>query len=636
MDPNHPFIPNSFAPVPEVQPPTRKSHKLIIVFTILILLILTGSVFAYMYVKELGLFSHPSYSENTFLSSLLEKVSAIDSLSYAFSASLEVVPRDADAKPFAVAVSNTPELRKHYQADAERARDVSSLLYALQPVSKTNSYPTSLKALVAARASQKYASPVSITDPITKREYEYAVTPDGKDFRLSVNFETADALREIKDGYRYTATSTLVNGMKATFTKDSSPFYSLSQEPPKPFFVEMQDSARMLPVDMDASLTVSGATDLQSEVSDWLFNVDAEGDFGDLTYKINADALKKAEDYFFRINNLPSIFMSFVPFKKGQWVKVSPKQTATSSSMIDRYSFVEYEKTYKDNRQKLADLSKKLIALADSERLIRFKKPPRREKVDGRTLTRYELSIRKEALLPFYTKAVQLLDSDEFLKDLDIRVDEGMIEYLQSSEFNQVFDYFDKNTQLVLWIDAEGFPAISEMTIRVVPPDTATQLADKQANIIFKIIYKDINKPLTIKAPTGAVDLEKVLKDAEKNRYGYDASGLASIRANLSSVRSAAEIAYTKNSYGKKPFTLGPCKQMADTLFADKSLYSLISDATEGNPTKATCVATGSVGSVSAYAVSVPLPDTPQYSWCVDSTGDSVQIDGVINGARCR
>jgi len=49
----------------------------------------------------------------------------------------------------------------------------------------------------------------------------------------------------------------------------------------------------------------------------------------------------------------------------------------------------------------LVSILKKAAQIADQEQLITFKNSPKRETVDGRSLTRYDLQIRKEAILLF-------------------------------------------------------------------------------------------------------------------------------------------------------------------------------------------------------------------------------------------
>jgi hypothetical protein len=217
------------------------------------------------------------------------------------------------------------------------------------------------------------------------------------------------------------------------------------------------------------------------------------------------------------------------------------------------------------------------------------------------------------------------------------------MDYLKSKEFSEMFDYIDENVNFVFWANSQGYPAMIEISIIVIPPDTATQLADKQGELTFKAVFKDINKPLNINVPNESIPIEQAMKEYENNILGQlgEASvrgETAKLKANLSGFRAVAELVYdqtTGGGYGQKTFSLGPCKKMASTLFGDETAYSYISKATNEEPSKATCISTYLSGKVNSYAVSVPLPDSPDYSWCVDSSGNSRQIKGSVKKESC-
>jgi uncharacterized pyridoxamine 5'-phosphate oxidase family protein len=651
------------SPRSTIQPlyPEPRRSKLPIVITAIIIVLALGTV-AFAYIEKIGPFKVASYSESTFFTNLLKKGAGIHSASYMASAALNVGPRAAGAEPFTTKISNTAALRQKYQNDVKRANDVSSIVNLLQSATgnyytgfyeiptvqtngktakpKTKPYPASLQALKESLGNNSYYKTLTFKDPGTGKEYDYKLTDNGSNFALTVTFETGDAISAIKRGYNYAATTTPVQGMTATFTKASYTYLYLQSEPPKPFIVELGEMMRQMPPDVDVSGSVSAATDFkQGALADWLFNFNAQGSFGDLSYKVNVDALKKGSDYYFKINNMPSILFGSYATIKGKWVKVTSQVATTSKNSYSSdlgSELPKLEKEYKEKRDKIIKLLVKAASIADEEKLVAFKSSPRKEKIEGRELVRYDITIRKEAILPFYKKLGQEVDSNPDYSDFKGIVDQGLIEYLESKEFDEVFDYYNKNSEYIFWTDIAGFPAAIQNTLRIIPPDTATQLKGKQVNIIFKLGLNDINKPVTIEAPTGAVSLETVMKDFEKNAYGSDGE-LAAMKSNLSFVRSQAEIVYdkTKQSYGTKPFTLGACKQTASTLFANKDVFASITKATNDNPSKATCVSKGTTGKVTSYAVSVPLPDDADYSWCIDSTGQSKQIMGNLKSDSC-
>jgi len=653
---------NNYGPVVVAQIPNHKLEKTF--FTALALIILLGAfgVVGYLLFQKGGFFvSSTQYTEDTFFSQLLSKSSQITSSSYGVSTALTVEERDADAKPFTIQVSNEAEIRQQYQDDYSRVENIRSILMMLgqygpntfEPSRK--SYPTTLAKLIADN-KDLYNQKTKITDPVSGNEYEYRVTEGGKNFDLVVMFATSDAVQSVAESSSFSIQNTSTTGettdnkkpttnvgKKVTFTKNSPNYFYFSNEPKKPFLVELGDSMKSLPADVRGSLAIQATSENKGEtLGDFLFNVDAEGSLGDLSYKINADAMKKDSDYYFKINNIPSFFGTFSAFK-GKWVKV-PGNVSTSTESgygTSEISYLakelpEFEESFKKNKTQAIAFVKKVAAIADEVGLVVFKDTPKQETVDGRKLTRYVIQIKKDSILDFYTKLDDELKNNPELKEYSTLVDDqGLKEYFASQEFNEVFDYVDKNTQLVLWIDNEGFPAIMEYRMRVVPPDTAIQLAGKQIKIVFKVTLSDINKPINIKVPANAVLFEDVEKQVEDNQ-NYSVSKTEELKTTLSNLRSSVEIARSNSIYTQKQFALGACKKTTGTLFGNTDVFNFIEKATQSNPSKATCVSKGTAGNVTSWAISVPLSDTPEYSWCVDSAWSSIQIRGVLKSESCQ
>lgn len=635
------------------QPSSGKKKGLLVGIVVVVFLLLAGGAFGYMYVEKIGVFSLDRYTEETFFTNLLAKSSEITSSSYKASASIDVGMREVGAEPFTVHNTNAAEIRQKYQNDYTRAQSVSSIITSLNSKipsnynTKATGLPTSITKLFdGVNSSYYYYGTPSVTDPTTNAEYEYAVTDNGNDYALGVTFETNDAIKTIKRGYRYAATTTIITGMKVVFTKNSYSYFYLTQEPPKPFLVQVSDATAMIPTDMSASMAFSASSDWKAEMANWIFNIDAAGSFGDLTYKVNVDAMKKDKDYYFKINNIPSLFGGGLANAKGKWVKVTATTSTSTGSMYDydelsylSRSLPKYEESYKKDREKSVKFIKLFAKTADSEKLIKFNGEPVSEKIDGRNLVRYELEVRKEAILPFYTKLNDAVNADPDLSTYKELIDQGLVDYLKSDEFTQVFEYYSKNKKLTLWTDTNGFPAIVEQKYRVIPPATATNLKDKQVNLVFKLILSNINEPVDIKAPSPVIPIEDLIKETKSASYGNDIGGIAELKSNLSRIRSQAEIVYDQNGaggYGKTAFPLGSCSQKTGTLFADVTLYSYITKAEALGGGSASCISKSKNGVVSSYAVSVPLSDSPEYSWCVDSTGSSKQIKGAITTDICK
>jgi hypothetical protein len=516
----------------------RSTRALIIVLPILILLCILGGV-AYAYVMNVGPFAHMPYNENNLISGILNSSAHIDSSSYRISGSIKVVPRDADARPFAVQTSNEEQIRLMYENDAQRAKSINAILPALRTYK--GAFPPTLQQVISSAPSYYGASKASLRDPKTKAPYIYRSVSGGKDFQLTVSFETADALASIKRFEKYSSSTVEIVGQTVTFSKNSDSYVYVSSEPPKPFIVQLGEWMRFLSPDVSASLGVSAASNWKNSGGEWKFNIDAVGDFGDLSYKVNADALKKGDTYYFRINNLPSL--GFFDLPKGQWVKISPSAASSSPSSFSTLGFLasslpKEEKNYKERRAALVDYIKKIAAAADREHVFQFKRSPATEFANGKILYRYDLKVQKSAVLPFYQDMLNEAKNNESVQEYDLFNDPGTIDYLKSDEFSQVFDYIDKNTQVALWVDPQGYPEKLEYTMRVVPPDTAQQLKDKQVIVVLEMDISDINVPVTIDVPKDAKDIEDLINQSDAN----DNYSLDSARTNGRDARRIADI----------------------------------------------------------------------------------------------
>ena len=604
-----------------------KHHHLAKVFGVVVLIAaIAGGVYAYT--GGVNPFSKKIlYSEENLFSGILEKTASINTSSYSASGSLSVVPREAGAKPFVLDVTEDEVVKKQYENDVKRSRDISGIMGALRYSSYDATYPSTLQKL---KEDDFGYNDFSTNDPLTSQPYGYTVTNGGKGYTLKVVFETQDAITQIRRGYEFDETKTLIDGRLVTFTETSDSYFYLSSTLPKPLLVELGEMAEYLPNEFKMDGTVSAKTDWQTEsISDWVFNIDANGDFGDLQYKVNIDALKKDKDYYFKINNIPSIFLGKMSDAKGVWIKVSPKDENESgySDYNDlaffANEFLDSEESYKETRAETTHLLNMAAKFADEEKLFSFKNKPSAEKVDGETLYRYELQFNKPSILPFYQKL--LAEARTTQNKYELFEDEGMVAYLQSKEFDAVFDYYQNNTSLILWTDKAGFPAILEYKLRLVPPDNAEQLKDKQADLVFKIKISDINKPIIIEAPADAKNIDEVGGSplGEARIKGANAA----IKANLSSIRASAELYYDENSnsYGKLSLT-GSCDATEGTLFSDdlinKSIVAVKDIIKNETGSSVLCY-----GSPVAWAVSASLIDTDTDTetgyWCVDSTGAS-------------
>lgn len=632
------IVPPQMPPIPTMsammgEPPKKSSTGLLVFLIILLFLVIVGGISAFAYTQKIGPFKPKYYSEQTFLPSILAKVYEVTSGSSKVSVNLNVGPRDADAKPLVV---NKPdaELLKKYENDYKRASNLGAVVRALnnhknQKTNTSKKYPESLSVLTAKSPS------LDIKDPVTKADYKYEMTENGENFSLTVDFETEQAIPRIKE-YGSDDTEIDIVGTTAVFSKKSPSYFYLSSRPPQTFLEGVESSLTLMPSEINVTGQVSVLSEWgKDKLTEWLLNVNGEGSFGDLSYKINGDGMKKAENYYFKINNIPSLFfLSEVAAYKGQWFRISLDdiKKSTGLSMFGDI-FKELEKSEEYNK-KFKEFWYKVVEIAGAKQVLYFKTLPRQEKVNGVNLTRYELGVKKETLIPFFEKVADELKKEPDLKVFDSEI-EDMIEALKSQEFDDIFKYVDENAKFIVWVNSLGYPVLMRESFRMVPPEGLVQFEGKQVNLVFETSLTDINKPVEITAPAESESLIELFEKSfgEANTKSSDAR----TKASVSAIRAQSEIVAELNTgnYGKKSFALGKCQKTADTLFGDGTVFDFITSAAGGDASLATCVSKVGGGIASSYAVSVPLTSDSKLSWCVDSLGSSKQITGAIKSDKC-
>src|SRR3989338_6174154 len=111
----------------------------------------------------------------------------------------------------------------------------------------------------------------------------------------------------------------------------------------------------------------------------------------------------------------------------------------------------------------------------------------------------------------------------------------------------------------------------------------------------------------------------------------------AAVKANLSSIRSQAEVVYDSNNCyddgvaaasgcSATAFAPGACTSTADTLFAETTVASQIAAAKSASGGTSGFASCSSTANQTAWAITVPLKADNTKAWCVDSTGKSKQV----------
>lgn len=395
------------------------------------------------------------------------------------------------------------------------------------------------------------------------------------------------------------------------------------------------DQTEYFPTEFKINASITTEADLKNFTnSDWKINFDTSGDFGDLYYQVNVDSIKKGENIYFKINNLPTLF-SVLPIPKSQWFlldfdsidkiikqKVSEEEykqylNETSDSTDEfRKSLLEYETTYKESREKAMRITQKFFLMADEYKILAFKEIPAKDEITTVPLYRYSLMFRPNTLAPFLEAFTREVMDQEFPEDKEIN-DDFILE-LKSENALQVIKYIEENTNMLLWVDENGLPESFKYKFRIVPGNVNANFNEKQINFEINLKIQNINQPLIIEAPANAKSFFQYIFDSLETAKIKAIN--ANIMSNLASIRLEAELFYDKKgNYGAK--TSGGCS-VSGTLFASPQISNTINEINDLLNEEKIIGKVVCFGNKDDYAISAPLLDIGdgQKYFCVDSS----------------
>ncbi len=499
----------------EEKPHGHLSHTLFIALAIVLLCGAIGAG-AYYVIKHTSIFGGMTFTDETLLPHLVTKLGEIKTAEYSFSVSFDVDTRDANAKPFGADEETSPEELAKYQRDYDRIRDISNIKNELDELQYGGSdsyldteddyaflepYPLNLSKLTS-----KTTDPLGIP-------YIYTPSADRSSYTLSVTFETTAAAAAIRGGMY--GTETLSNENTVTLTEsDYISTYSFDGKPAQPKLFglfDIGDVEEMIPADLAVMFNIGGTVDNSHESpTDAAFRIGGSAAFGDASFAFDAEGIKKGDRYFGIIHKMPSFFSTMSNLRE-KWYMLTEAD-------LRNYGYGAYideivPSSENEQQKKIADIRAQfsiLLDLAVKHGVVTISNTPTKEKVGEVTLTKYQLSLVQEKLLPFYEEATAALEKYD---DSILPRDEAVLTYLRSEDFGKIFAYFKEHATYSMWLDRAGFPARTELALRYVPTENATALKDKQLNLVFLSTLRGINEPITVKEPEGALGFDSLISE---------------------------------------------------------------------------------------------------------------------------
>ena len=550
----------------EVFTPTRASSsgtkRAVIIAGIIIFFLGATGAAGYFILTKTSLFAPKVVPlvNGQVLDQVATKLAAITIASYDVTFGLGVADRDADATAFSIAVPLSPEALAAYQRDEDRLRDIEKLRSAvttefnrLNPYAYDYQPVTVVKKISAPVVPKPRLYPESIvylaqkmTDPEGK-PYVYARAQDGTGYTLTATFETQDAadVAAAKGAYSdASSTAKKMNGKTVTLSQNDN-FYagSFKGRPTQPKLFglfEMSEIENYIPANLSGNFTLAGTVDDAKATTPIDARIEISGDasFSDFTVAFDAEGIKKGNNYYGIVKKMPAFFSSMSQIR-GKWISLTEEDLKQYgySSFYD--SFVPNDET--DRKKKFDEARKEwktLLDLANQEGVVTISKGPEKVMEGKIELTKYQLIIDKDKLLPFYEHATKELAT---YGDASIlKRDENTVTYMKSDDFSRIFAYLKNNTTFTLWMDAEGFPIRGELAVRYVPSDDARALKGKQINFTTKVSLTDINQPVSVDAPKTFITFDDLMseitgKSKEEMKVERQSLNVSSLRSALKS-----------------------------------------------------------------------------------------------------
>jgi len=378
--------------------------------------------------------------------------------------------------------------------DNIRFNAISSIEDALDSYKKQNGkYPQFLNDV-------KLPSPDLLLDPATKNQYGYRQEKGGMDFTLHVQMETNQGIDFYRNAVLVIPSASLqtIEDKLAVVHADTP---KLTIQNIGSDVVETTSAydpsviLQNLPSELDASLRFSGSAQLEKTTSDALFNVDGSLKLSGMSFSAGLGIIKKGDTVYGKIKEAPLLGFFDLTAVKNKWVKIEKDD-------LGKIGFENIDqKLQQENQTKILLLVKSYLQILKEEKVLSVVKELPKTKDKDRTFYHYLININSDKTAIIYERLNAEINKQFGTDDEYISAD--LIAYLRGSEAAKINKNSLQNTQTEIWIDTKNFWPHKFVSNSVfVPPDNIEKLKDKQyrAQVIFDLY--DVNKTVTIDAPT--------------------------------------------------------------------------------------------------------------------------------------
>ncbi|MFA6197868.1 MAG: hypothetical protein WC734_01785 [Patescibacteria group bacterium] len=164
------------------------------------------------------------------------------------------------------------------------------------------------------------------------------------------------------------------------------------------------------------------------------------------------------------------------------------------------------------NQPKLQQEIREAVRALINENLFIVKNKLKDEKIGTESTRHQQLGIDTSRASAAYTAAIAAMNKIEGSEKY--KVDTSVSQMLQSDKFATFIRQLDQNMTIDVWFSKKtNLPVKIALSLRIVPPDSETDLANQQVRMNVTITYSDVNQNLTVTAPTESTSIDQLAMD---------------------------------------------------------------------------------------------------------------------------
>jgi len=220
---------------------------------------------------------------------------------------------------------------------------------------------------------------------------------------------------------------------------------------------------------------------------------------------------------YLKLTQLPDSVVSgslnLAPYMN-KWIRIDSDTltwNATGWPEIDKLT--QLAQNYSDNidldQTKLQRVATEAIKAAINDKILIVKKKLKDEKVGTETARHQQLGIDSSRAASTYQAAVSAMNKVEGLDKY--KVDPAVTKMLQSDNFKTFMQQMDQSMTLDVWFSKKtNLPIKMSLNMRLVPPESETDMAGQQVRVNVSLTYSDVNKELAVTAPTDSISIDQL------------------------------------------------------------------------------------------------------------------------------